>query len=882
MGNIERSLFKDIFQFVIVNSEFYSSLEDYIPKSEKYQSFLKNFLPDDWYVAEPKGYWCMAHPPKLEIPDQGFKIHVSSDVDSAPAILKAVLPILVSEEAAFKILTDDMMHYVANSREQSRGASGKFITVYPQDIEHFKRLMEKLHEATQAFDGPYILSDRPYKGSNILFYRYGSFKNIYRVNVYGEKELLIKDSQGNYVPDDRQPIFQLPEGVEDPFGAPPSYPENITLMNRFKPEAIMAASSKGCVYKGKDMETGRDVVIKEARPFIGKNEKNPHDAVEGLRNEHRALERLKDTGATPKPISCFQEWKHHFLVTEMLPGFPLFSFPAVMDFNVLLKSNASVDDTRHFCDTLATIYDNLLDALQVIHDCGVVIGDLAPQNILIDKDTLEVTFIDLESAHFIDDPQRAYVPMGTPGFATKNIWAGKRPTKEDDLWGLWHVFFNTFFPLQTFFSRDEKAKTAFLEHVVNEKGLPGVLNKLGRMEVPIKPQKMRAFIRNLKSEADNAADRQCLYGKASPQAIGYVVEAIADHILSIGHYTSDGLFPTDYRSFYTNKLSVAYGAAGVMHFLNQQLERIPDKLSNRFYRLCREVDVSHLSPSLYVGSSGIAWILLDLGFVDLAEQIIRRTLKSPLLDKSLDLFYGAAGWGLACLRFFEKTKSDFYRDQALKAASLIEESVLSEDGGDSFINIDRQVHFGLAHGACGPSLFFLKLHQATGDASYLEAAKRLLNHDLSKATEVDGFMAWPRAASDHRIFPYWRHGSAGIGMTLVRFYNALKDKTYLENAVQASHFVRSLYTVMPNQFSGLAGIGEFLADLFQATGDRQFEEAARAVASKVLLFAKSAKTGLVFPGEELMRSSTDYGTGSAGVGSFLLRTISERKTLFLD
>jgi hypothetical protein len=41
-----------------------------------------------------------------------------------------------------------------------------------------------------------------------------------------------------------------------------------------------------------------------------------------------------------------------------------------------------------------------------------------------------------------------------------------------------------------------------------------------------------------------------------------------------------------------------------------------------------------------------------------------------------------------------------------------------------------------------------------------------------------------------------------------------------------------------------------------------------------MLFAIEKPTGIVFPGEELLRISTDYGTGSAGTGTFFHRLIA--------
>lgn len=54
--------------------------------------------------------------------------------------------------------------------------SGKFITIYPRDEDHFVKLVARFHEATKEFKGPRVLSDRRYPRSSVLHYRYGTFR----------------------------------------------------------------------------------------------------------------------------------------------------------------------------------------------------------------------------------------------------------------------------------------------------------------------------------------------------------------------------------------------------------------------------------------------------------------------------------------------------------------------------------------------------------------------------------------------------------------------------------------------------------------------------------------------------------------------------------
>ena len=79
------------------------------------------------------------------------------------------------------------------------------------------------------------------------------------------------------------------------------------------------------------------------------------------------------------------------------------------------------------------------------------------------------------------------------------------------------------------------------------------------------------------------------------------------------------------------------------------------------------------------------------------------------------------------------------------------------------------------------------------------------------------------------------------------------------------------YTVFPSLFRGLAGLGNALLDLADFTGEERYHEAAHRAASGILQHRLQRPSGFAFPGEQLLRISTDFGTGSAGVGLFLDR-----------
>ena len=86
------------------------------------------------------------------------------------------------------------------------------MTVYPFDDNHFKSLIETLHQATKGHEGPYILSDRRYADSKCVFYRYGGIQPRASLNARGDRQPYLTAPDGQQIPDRRQAWLNLPPG----------------------------------------------------------------------------------------------------------------------------------------------------------------------------------------------------------------------------------------------------------------------------------------------------------------------------------------------------------------------------------------------------------------------------------------------------------------------------------------------------------------------------------------------------------------------------------------------------------------------------------------------------------------------------------------------
>lgn len=877
---IERKQRHDAFWFVLEDGDFFENLTRSVLVSPDYQEILDSYVPPDWKRVH-SDVWLQAVPSDETLPPQGFKIHLSGTSPTAIELLHRVVPICVAQRAGFKVMANPDLLELTTSKNSSRGASGKFITIYPRDCEHFSELIKILDKATNDLAGPYILSDKRYASNKVLFYRYGGIAPRSSLNVFGENIAVIESRDGSFVPDVRTPFFQLPEGIEDPFKSEDvAQQSEVLLNNRYLVKALLVHTNSGGVYKAEDRHTGQTVVVKEARPLVNVTRHTDQDAIAMLRKEARALQKLGHTGYVPKFVDLFQEWEHVFLVEEFVEGSALSSYRARTDVGLILQRNPTADTVKLFCTRLFRIAEQMLEALQAFHRAGVVMGDLSPHNVIIDPETLQLKIIDFEGARILSDQGSSGITLFTPGFVSPQRQAGAELTPRDDFYSLGSVIYSLMLPVQGVFQLSPDAADLFIDELTRDFGLPHAVKHL-----------IFALLEGEVSRAESIVeptnvDRLKLTPIVKPKRlkraqIRKVIDGMAQYILAKADLErQDRLWPADYRLFSTNPLNLAYGALGTGLFLKAALGTWPAHIQQWVEQ--QPLSVEAYPPGLFIGLSGVAWALEELGATEKARAAFDLALQSPLLLENPDVFFGAAGVGLTSLYLFRKTGEPRYLDTARRLGDSLIAKSSSDENGCYWTNTDGATYFGYCHGGGGIALFLLYLHLATGDARYLAYAKAGMDHEIAHARIEGNRAVWGRGPGDNMEAPYWRLGSTGVGSVLIRFFAILGDSRYKELAEKAGNAVITKYAVLPSQFSGLSGIGEFLIDLYHFTGKQKYLDDAFKLAEGVLLFQIKRPEGIAFPGEELLRICTDYGTGSAGIGMFLLRLLEPKGRMFYE
>lgn len=861
----------DLLNYTAVDRDFFEPYGKRSIDEKDFVDTLRTTVPADW-STQRSGIWMQCTPPGARLPTQGWKIHVSSIPSTARIVLMITAAALVASGTAFKFAADGRMLAAVNGKRWPRGGSGKFITVYPKDSVEFRRIIEDLHAILSGYAGPYVLSDRRYRDSQVLYYRYGGIQGESRASASGNMEWVIRRPDGEMEPDDRRPRFRVPEWLRDPFAEanPLPAPASADLGGgRYRVISAITFSSAGGVYLAEDLDEGRRVIIKEARPHIG----GQAAATAMLRKEFRILRKLAPLHVTPQPIACFDEWENSYLVEEFVDGMTLRlwlgrRYP-------WLKVRASPLDVATYLREVGDVFTALAEALAAVHATGISLGDLSFHNCMVTPDN-KVRLIDLEAAieHGVD----ATLDMRTPGFASATP---DRRTLADacaeDAYAFGANLFAAITPVNAMLSLDPHAATRFTRGMCRDMGYPEPLVDIigslldtdpGRRPSPSAAMALfLACTASLASEVRAGPMRHASQRESSDPA-GHLFRYIENQAQ---HARADRYVPAGPEVFESHPWGVAHGAAGVLHAYIRGGRVPPAGLVD--YLVDGIGQARNLGSNLMHGAAGMAWVLFEAGHTDRAAGMLRGKPVDGALRRQAGLHEGLAGWGLARIKAWHETAEPAFLDDAIVIAAELLATAMA-DGDTLHWKHAAYVPIGLGHGASGVALFLLHIAEATGEARFHQAARRALAYDLAQqGSHPDGQAAWPKLRGHGTLFPYLRHGTAGVLAVVARFYACTGEARYRDVVLRAEMDIMRRHAISPGLFYGLAGLGETLLDLATFLPDRAliYRDAANAVAGGIDYFLMQRPEGLAVPGAELLRISCDFATGNAGVGAFFDR-----------
>ncbi|MFG2692668.1 class III lanthionine synthetase LanKC [Kitasatospora sp. NPDC048407] len=876
---------------------WYETAERHRPAPAHLAAF-RELVPDGW-ATRRRGLWFIADPPGRNTPAQGWKLHVTAAAGESEEVLRLALPVLFAHNVAFKFLIDPWSVELTSGKTFSRTASGKFITVYPADDAEFHAVGKELAEALEGRTGPYILSDRRWPGSTAVYYRYGGFAAIKRLRADGINDLMIATPDGTLVPDVRNPYFETPPWVTDPF--PPEQAEEEEALNgRYVVTGALMFGNRGGVYLATDRETDAQVVLKEARPgvLVGRPGRA---ATEVLEKEYQVLSELADTGYYVKPLDFFHEAGHAFLVEEYVDG-PHYSRNCIAT-NPVITGKLDGESLRTYYRTQRALWRQIAEAVAAAHRRGILLGDLSYTNVHITKDGRAV-LLDLEAA--VREGIDPHLGVHTIGLASPRLRATNRYDRANDWHCLGALIFSSVMVVNNTIGFHRPAQERFLDALTEDLALPAELASLIRdltdpeaVDGDFDPDELLKRIDALPFDdpalwaspvpLTEPADRRYRDHEALPGLrdadLAATVEGIAAEIEAAADaQRADRLFPSNPLVHQTNPLSLAYGATGILYGLHRLRGSVPDRLLG--WALAKDVDPAAYPPGLYLGQSGLAWAFDALGHPAVARALMASARRHPLRNALPGILHGTAGHGLAALHLWHRQHDpELLADAVADGEHLAATAVHGPDGPhwpQPIVGDDRlHTRLGHGHGGSGIALFLLYLHLATGEERWYTLGRAALGHDLAHAATLPGgtlgFPSRTGPAEGRTILRnYWDEGTAGVSVAVVRYLTVRPDDEQL--AAVTEDLLRDSarrYAVFPHLAHGLAGLGNVLLDAGELLGEQRWLDEARRVADGILLSRieqdGEIPGGIGFPGEQALRESCDLATGSIGVALFLDR-----------
>ncbi|MEU1708213.1 hypothetical protein ABZ478_23030 [Streptomyces sp. NPDC005706] len=174
-------------------------------------------------------------------------------------------------------------------------------------------------------------------------------------------------------------------------------------------------------------------------------------------------------------------------------------------------------------------------------------------------------------------------------------------------------------------------------------------------------------------------------------------------------------------------------------------------------------------------------------------------------------------------------------------------------------------------GWSGPALFFLGLHEDTGESRYLDLARRAVHLDLD---HFPGTARTPAPSDGSPPLPTLGAGSAGITVALAAYLRHRPEEA-LTDPLDALHTAPDLdFTVYSGLLTGRAGLAAALAHNRAVERDPGLAAALTSHIRDLAWHALPHEGGIATFGAQNMRLSMDLATGTAGI-LHALRTVTD-------
>ncbi|OUE29664.1 Serine/threonine-protein kinase PrkC [Clavibacter michiganensis] len=789
-------------------------------------------LPPRW-DRSTSGQWVLVRPVGHVLPEQGWKLHVTALPETLSAVVAIVAEECLSRGIAFKHLPSATVARIVNSKYASRTASGKCVTVYPVGDDQLGDIAAALdRRLAEHRQGPRVLTDHRY-GDGPVFYRFGAFLPLLCVDDRGAEVPAVRRPDGELVPDTRSPVVRDPEWTRVPAslaGATRAEDAGRTPLDDYVVTSALHFSNGGGIYRAQRDGDPRSLLLKEGRP---------HAAVDGERDASRrvaaeadALRALSGCVGIPTLVDEFEVSGHRFLVREHVEGMTLARW--LSSRHPRIGTGSSPAESARYLEDCRAVHSRISDVITGMHDRGFVYRDLHPHNVIVGDDG-SVTVIDHELA--VREPDAPLAPLGAAGFRAAPGTTGPAI----DLFALDAMLVWLLVPYQgaSRWSRgivDAVVRTAEDWYALDDSERAVLRRWAADAPVTASPAGERVVTRDALVR-DAAPDRDAIAGLVE-SAWGGIAAASTP-------LRDDRYVPGHPGTTSSTATSVSAGTAGVLFSAMAQGRHLPTGMLEWTVDAARR---GAAPAGLWSGIDGTAHVLARAGRLDEARELVGRTAPLRPLHRSLDYADGLAGIGLVLGDLARRTG-----DAGLARDALVLADHVLRHGLDP----DRPLlEAGILRGGSGMALLALDQYRATGDATFAEGARKLVERDVAACVRTRSGALEALVGRTH--YPYLGNGSAGIALVARAVLEHVPSPA-LEDALPAlTRALTSTFVVEPGLSRGRAG----LIAAAQLLGE---DDIVREHLSELPLHVLPVPGGVSIPSIGLFRLSMDLATGSAGL-----------------
>ncbi|MFC6020075.1 lanthionine synthetase LanC family protein, partial [Plantactinospora solaniradicis] len=633
----------------------------------------------------------------------------------------------------------------------------------------------------------------------------------------------------------------------------PAGPTGVLIGGRYAVSTAIRQANKGGVYRARDLRTGTEVLIKEARPHVGTDARG-RDVRDLLGHEARVLRHLGPLGVAPAPLREFVQGDHRFLVEELLPGQPLRL--GVRDFPEAGPGGLDVA-------ALLGVLGRLARLVRAVHSVGVVLRKLTPDSVLLLPDG-ELRLVDLGLAALRTGGPDDWACLDLDGadllgFVAPEQLRGAAPDGAADRFSLGMLALHLVGRTTSIRSPGlppvrslEERVNALVEPSLGGRPIPTALrrvitgllredpgDRIGFDEVIALCEGADPRLGGHPTSTDPERCRTSDGGEADAELptlpegnwrdlVGGLIARLATDNDRDRGARSTGQQPASSGSGRgVEPCTVRHGIAGPIAVLTRLIadrsstvqadpaDQIPKPgrmsepgtvlragrvLDALLDRLVHHLDQEpHRLPGLYAGSAGTAWALCDagrlLGRPYLVDRAVELALRLPVVWPDPGLSHGVAGLGTCLLHLWQHTYLPALRDRITAAAGHLLDTV--DRAGAMLWTVDPSFDsafaghrsYGFAHGTAGIGAFLLSAGNLLGRRDLTAAAVRCADTLLDAARYVDDAALWPSTPTASKPRAHWYDGSAGVGTFLCRLYVRTGEARYLSASVAAARAV---------------------------------------------------------------------------------------------